>query len=62
MDSKPLGFPVILLNPIVSFLVEVKFSVCEQKNLRRYLTRDKTPDIQNNSPVSCPETSMFSML
>lgn len=43
MDSRPLGFPVILLNPIVSSVAEVKFSVCEQKNLHRYLTRDKTP-------------------
>jgi hypothetical protein len=49
MDSRPLGFPVILLNPIVSSLAEVKFSISEQKNLHRYLTRDQTADILNNN-------------
>jgi hypothetical protein len=51
MDSGPLGFPVILLNPNVSSVAEVKFSFCEQENLRRYLTRDQTPNILNNSPA-----------
>jgi len=62
MGSKPLGFPAILLNPIVASLAEVKFSVCEQENLHRCLTRDQTPNILNDSPVSCTETSMFTML